>query len=145
MLLFSGIGQAAPVTLKQIHIGFNGPYEPKAEYFKSRQEVRDSWLSSNMTRSKLNTILSKVDFKKQVLLLVAIGDRGRVATGNIITQQIIEGDSIVAYAEVGVSAVNCSDGYDNTFPFTLSVVKKPKGEQFLSGFYIQNFDDTCKK
>ena len=145
VFLLSGVCHAKSDSFQQVYIGFNGLHEPEVTYFHSEQEVRRSWLASNIKKLRLDEIVSKINFKKQVLLLVAVGDRGNVATGNIYIKQIINGDHILAYADVGVSGEDCKYSYDNSYPFSLSIAPKPKKSQFLSGFYIQNFSDVCKE
>ena len=83
VFLLSGVCHAKSDSFQQVYIGFNGLHEPEVTYFHSEQEVRRSWLASNIKKLRLDEIVSKINFKKQVLLLVAVGDRGNVATGNI--------------------------------------------------------------
>ena len=146
------------LTVQKTLVGFNGPTKPRAEYFENADAVQKSWLARSLEASELQALLGDVDFKGQMLVATAIGQR-ETATGSLAINRVaVKGavmtpagsvssgqNLLTVYATIGVMSGTCSEARHTSFPFVVSVVDRPEVLQPPVGYFHQNFPDGCKQ
>ena len=140
-LLSTVAGYAWPPTpFLQLYSGFNGPRLPHSFLFDSPVAVRDSWVALAVP-NELEGILSKVDFARDVLIAVAVGERQNVN----VPAKAVAADGLVIYLQSGVNMPDCAEPKGSSYPFVLVSVPKVKSQFASQGYDHQNYGNGCAK
>jgi hypothetical protein len=155
LLLVSCNMNAKNLDIKPVHIGFNGSHEfTKMYFFENNATIENSWMKSSLTPDELAQLLSKVDFKKQLIFVYSFGERMAAAGSLKITEMNYIPDpksnsaglSVIAYIGI-TSDKDCALALKKSYPFVVLVIDRDKnGLKFRQGGYTEyNFKDDCSK
>lgn len=129
---------------EQLYVGFNGTRFAKTSVFASSSDVSKSWVHSAIPRDVLDSILSRVDFEKQMLLVAAIGKR-ETATGIVtIARIVLTGSTLVPYIRIEVNGANCNEPHAESYPYVLAAVTRSSSLPVLPGLDHFNVPNGCK-
>ena len=155
LLLVSCNMNAKNLDIKPVHTGFNGSHEfTKMYFYESHIEIANSWMKSSLTPDELAQLLTKVDFKKQVIFVYSFGERMAAAGSLKITELSYisnpesnsAGLSVIAYIGI-TNDKDCTLALKKSYPFIVLVIERDKnGLKFRQGGYTEyNFRDDCSK
>jgi len=139
--------QMKSIDFKQVLVGANGPRIPGAFFFERPSEIDNSWLKQALTQAQYERVLHQIDFRKQVLMALALGQR-RSASGAIQIVRVArtaweENPSMDVAARAGVLVGACAEQNVVSTPFVLAVIQKPKVFQPVAGYDIGSYRDAC--
>ncbi|MFZ6870691.1 hypothetical protein ACO0LF_01305 [Undibacterium sp. Di27W] len=144
LLSLSGCSNA--VEFVQIFTGANGPTAPNLYHFENKEQLDLSWVKSAMSHSDYEKILSRVDFKRQVLVAVSIGERDSVSKNVQISEinllPVAEDTIVDVSVRVGMVSKKCEKNL-TSYVFVLGTFEKPKKVLNYGGFELDNFDAGC--
>lgn len=131
---------------QQIYVGFNGPSNPETKVFTGPEEFKKAtWIPKALSGDQISEILSKVAFKNQVLIAIALGSHSR-GTGNVIVTDLTMNsrNRIVSYkAFIGRISNDCRYSSATSYPFVIAT--KFRSATSIYGSKLQsNFSDGCK-
>lgn len=133
---------------EQIFVGFNGPTAAGNFCYRDRVSLENSWVRRSLSDGEFDRLISKIDFKNQVVLAFAVGERQRasgVVTINRIRRFNGEKSSPMDVSVlVGVVDGACQQRDSASYPFALAVFKTPENFEPYGGFDVVNFPDGCK-
>jgi hypothetical protein len=115
---------------KHLHTGFNGPARPELVQLRSAKEARESWIAKALGVKELDSLLSQVDFRTQLLITLAIGKR-TTATGSLFITNVSFNairESLHVAARIGVNEKDCDFPPAVSYPFALVIAKRPGKE-----------------
>ncbi|MFZ6723376.1 hypothetical protein [Undibacterium sp. Ji49W] len=150
IIFFSGLlslsGCSNAVEFVQIFTGNNGPTGPNLYHFENKEQLDLSWVKSAMSRSDYEKVLSRIDFKRQVLIAVSVGERDSVSE-NVQISRIslvpVADDTIVDVSvRVGMVSKECEKNL-TSYVFVLGTFEKPKKTLSYGGFDMDNFNAGC--
>jgi hypothetical protein len=142
LLLLASVSHSDP-QYTQLFVGFNGPSRTTTYYFADALSVRISWLSRALSPEELDTVLSKINFQRQMLLAMTIGQR-YTATGSITLTGLTQiGSSVAPNVRVGVNVTDCNEVLRPSFPFVLAALERITIDG-MPNYSLQNFPDGCK-
>ena len=154
-LLVSCDMNAKNLDIKPVHIGFNGSHEfTKMYFYENNAAIENSWMKSALTSDQISQLMSKVDFKKQLIFVYSFGER-MAAAGSIKVTDLkyipdpesnSAGLSVIAYIGI-TNDKDCPLATKKSYPFIVLVVDRDKnGLKFRQGGYTEyNFKDDCSK
>lgn len=134
-------------NFEQVWTGFNGPESGELLILESEESIRNSWISRALGKRELNVILSEVDFKNQIVVAFAIGERS-TATGTMYINKVSYNailESLFVGARVGVNEAGCKFLPAKSYPFALAVAERPPQVPASRGNGVSNFPDGCKQ
>jgi hypothetical protein len=138
----SNDGEAGPY--RQLLAGFNGPRSAGTYSFFSPDEARASWLTQALGE-RLDGVLSEVDFKRQIVVAAAVGER-RTANGALSLQRIDVNDSrVMAYVRIGVNRAGCEQPSSASYPFVLAALARPKKSLPTGSMDQQDYPNGCAR
>lgn len=138
----SNDGEAGPY--RQLLAGFNGPKSPGTYSYFSAEEARASWLAQALGE-RLDGVLSDVDFKRQILVAAAVGER-RTANGALSLQRVDVNDSrVMPYVRIGVNRAGCEEPLRASYPFVLAAIGRPKKSLPTGGIDEQDYPNGCAR
>lgn len=142
LLVLCGCSQS--VRYEQLFVGYNGPSVPKTEYFDSAASVKGSWVAKALSPAELEGVLSRVSFKNEMLVVVAVGARETVTQVSLAGISEYESSALSTNVRVGVIEAGCSQPHAMSYPFVVAAVKRPEKFDGSGGFDHQNYPDGCK-
>jgi ribosomal protein L12E/L44/L45/RPP1/RPP2 len=139
----SNDGEAGPY--RTLFTGFNGPKSPGTYTYFSSEEARASWLAQALGEERLDSVLSEVDFKRQILVAAAVGEH-RTANGALSLQRIDVNDSrVMPYVRIGVNRAGCEEPSRASYPFVLAAIGRPKLNVSTGGTDQQDYPNGCAR
>lgn len=136
------------VPFRQVHVGLAGPAIPRVDFLLTSAAVEQSWVKSALNETEWRALLSSIDFDRQMLVAVAIGEReaasGTVKIAGIYNYTGVESRPLNVNVKVGVLREGCKDRHKVSAPFTLVVVPKAAYSGKTNGYGEFNFDDGCR-
>jgi hypothetical protein len=132
--------------VEQVFAGYNGPAKSGNWTFTSAKDVRSSWVARALTEAQLQDVLEKIDFEKQVLVVVYFGRR-TTATGTAYVSQASYDAAELRWqvgGHLGVRANHCPQQEAVSYPFALATAPEPAGDPLSMSHSQQNFGDGCK-
>ncbi|MFZ6781321.1 hypothetical protein ACO0LD_31175 [Undibacterium sp. Ji83W] len=144
--LMSMAGCSNAVESAHIFTGTNGPTKPQAYHFESRSQLDNSWVKSALSSSDYEQVLSKIDFRRQILVAVSVGERNSVSE-NVQLWRIrllpVGEDTIVDVSvKVGMVSKECRKDF-TSYVFVLGTFEKPKQALSYGSYDMDNFNAGC--
>jgi hypothetical protein len=154
---WSGGSVAGPLKFKQVFVGFDGPSRNEANHFDSADAVRKSWIAGALEPRQLADLLAKVEFRHQMVVVMAIGEF-EASTGSVIIDAVETGGSVMTITgpestdaggllvrvRVGVPEAGCKYTRRTSYPFAIVIAEKPDKLEKGAGYDRYNFPDGCK-
>ncbi len=138
--------------VRQLYSGMNGPQEGGWHLFESAAEARRSWLSKAMEAEALSRVIAAVDFEREVLFAVWIGEQGS-ASGKILVQKLDYDERTGRWSHhvlVGVRHDDCQTAGSSAgphpvaYPFALAIGPRPTKGILNQSTARSNFPDGCQ-
>jgi hypothetical protein len=138
----SNDGEGGPY--RRLFAGFNGPRSPGTFNYFSAQEVRGSWVALALG-TRLEGVLSEVDFDRQILVAAAVGERMN-ANGALSVVRLDVNDSVITPdVQIGVNRSGCDQPALASYPFVLVAVGRPKKTVAAGGMDHQDYPNGCAR
>lgn len=126
-----------------LHVGFSGRRAMRAEAFTTHEEARDSWLAKAVDPATLDAMVSKVDFARESLVVLSIGER-ETATGEVkLTELSVDELGWRVAASVAVQPRDCEAAEATSYPFIVARAPALTGVTG-SGSGVSNFPGPCE-
>ena len=135
------------VKFEQVYAGANAPAdEIGPQYFSDAATLNNSWVKTVLSEGSYKTLLSRINFERQVLLASPGGPRTSFSGDITITRvyQWVSGDSAIMNVSIQVGVL--PDGCKNNLisvPFALAIIEKPPAFEPGRSFDVGNFSATC--
>jgi hypothetical protein len=136
-------GPEAPFSV--LHRGYNGPKESDLALFRSSLELTESWVGTALSQEQLTGVLAQIDFDKEVLGVMAIGEMSN-ATANFFVTEFGPGEyyahSIAVRVGVAGDTAQCGFEPSRSYPFIL-VKASSQVDGGLTSMSRANYPDQC--
>ena len=139
--------ESSSMAKKRIAVGFNAPKEAQTLVLTSEISARASWLKDALSTADLDTAISKVDFSKQAMIAVPVGERQN-ASGKVYFSALDVVDAgagtrgYKATTVVGIVPPECKVQTALSSPFVVGVVDAVADAKVISSG-TSNFPDNC--
>lgn len=133
-------------SFHQVASGLNGPEMARYDLFKSKADVRTSWVSSVLTDGALNDILGNIDFETETLGAYALGKRQNLS-GTIYVTDFDFNETLKSYRisiSLGLIPDACEMSGIEGNPFVLAVTSGG-GIEGGKGRGFSTFPDKCPR
>ncbi|HEY0064352.1 MAG TPA: hypothetical protein VGC21_19710 [Telluria sp.] len=147
LLLVSGCDQEG-VEVRQVYVGVNGPAAPHFDYLLDQAALEKSWVKPVLDETQWRALLSTIDFNREMLLALAVGERenasGTVKISRAYIYTGVADRPLNINAKIGVLGDACKGLWKVSAPFTLVVIPKSAYSGASGGYDIANFPDGCR-
>ena len=142
-LTVAGCSNAQEIPVDRILSGTNGSLSPGLNVYRSKDEVRNSWVGKAVSSGERKSIY--IDFSRQSLLVITAGARTNVATDlEVVRVRASRGGKprLNVNARIGVFNESCKS-QSVSYPFAVIAVAKDAVLEVATGIDIQNYEVAC--
>jgi hypothetical protein len=135
--------QDPELAKRQVAAGFNGPASSGAYVFRSEADVRRSWLAAALPKQELDTLISRTDFSKQVLVAYSFGRRENASSQIILSElRYHRNQGYTISTTIGVVPESCGVPFADSYPFVVGVTDAVAGAE-ITATGTSNFPVEC--
>lgn len=140
------------IEFQQIYVGLNGPKIPELYFYEDQASLEKSWVRLALSDQHYNQLLSKIDFKRHVLLAFALGEID-APIGEVRIDRLrkfvsrTSSPSMDVSVSLGIVDAKCSKRHTIAYPFVLATFDIPENFKHSGGYgyEVQTFPDKCKE
>lgn len=147
LLLGLGGCHHRPVAFERVHSGSNYPVEQLPQLYNSREELDASVLRNVMGAAAYQRLISRVEFDKQLVILVPWGPTERFS-GTFDLYEVYQYTGVASEplnirVRMGVASEVCP-GRANASPYVVALVERPEVPQSVLGMDFVTFQEACR-